>query len=470
MEERVVIRIEKQALPKISDRPQLKRVAAYARVSTASEEQLNSVEAQKSYYKNYIQKKKDWIYAGLYTDDGISGLSYLKREGFNRMISDAYAGKIDIIITKSISRFARNTVDTLTHIRKLKEKGVAVYFEKEDINTLDSKGEFMITLLSSMAQEESRSISDNVKWGLRKRMADGKYYVAYSRFLGYDKGETSFEINAREAETVRYIYYLFLAGKTDVYIASKLADLGIPSPGGLSKWDPSTINSILTNEKYCGNALLQKTFIPDFLSKRAQKNRGELPQYLVENGHEPIIAPSVWSEVQSLKKARTRTYSARTIYAHKLVCSLCEHSYQRRTRHGPTYTIAPAVFYNCRGKYNPNYRCKNTVVYEPELDELFASAINQLYKLHEKKALSLVRKAIRECLPTARQKYALKEISKVSTTGVEHLLPVSAFAKEILVTKAAISPNNTILLEIRNGESVQVKGEHKTPKRSFGAS
>ncbi len=470
MEERIVIRIEKQSLPKISNRPQLKRVAAYARVSTASEEQLNSVEAQKSYYKDYIQNNKDWIYAGLYTDEGISGLSYLKREGFNRMIADALNGKIDIIITKSISRFARNTVDTLTHIRKLKEKGVAVYFEKEDINTLDAKGEFMITLLSSMAQEESRSISDNVKWGLRKRMADGKYHVPYSRFLGYDKGEASLEINVREAETVRYIYYLFLAGKTDVYIANIMADLNISSPAGQSKWSASTVNSILINEKYCGNALLQKTFIPDFLSKRAQKNKGDLPQYLVEHGHEPIIASSVWSEVQSLKDARTRAYSGCTIYAHKLVCSLCGRSYQRRTRHGPTYTVIPAVFYNCRGKYNPDYRCKNTVIYEPELDELFALAINQLYKRHEKKVLSLIKKTIKKCMPIERQKLTIKELLRITASEMEDSLPVSVFTKEILITRATISPDNTILFETRNGETVQVKGKHKTPKRSFGVS
>lgn len=191
-------------MPQISKRPAFKRVAAYARVSTSSEEQLNSVEAQKSYYKEYIDRHKEWVFAGLYTDEGISGLSYLRREGFNLMINDAYAGKIDLIVTKSISRFARNTVDTLTHIRKLKEKGIAVYFEKEDINTLDAKGEFMITLLSSMAQEESRSISDNVKWGYRKRMADGKYHVAYSRFLGYTKGNTTLEIDEKEAEIARY--------------------------------------------------------------------------------------------------------------------------------------------------------------------------------------------------------------------------------------------------------------------------
>lgn len=166
---------------------------------------------------------------------------------------------MDLIVTKSISRFARNTVDTLTHIRRLKEKGIAVYFEKEDINTLDTKGEFMITLLSSMAQEESRSISDNVKWGYRKRMADGKYHVAYSRFLGYTKGNTTLEIDEKEAEIARYIYYLFFAGKSDNYIAEKLNSQKIASPGSGKKWAPSTIRSILTNEKYCGNALLQKT-------------------------------------------------------------------------------------------------------------------------------------------------------------------------------------------------------------------
>lgn len=257
MEERIITRVEHiPALPKRLALSERKRVAAYARVSTSSDEQLNSIDAQKSYYKEYIRKHKDWIYVGLFADEGISGLSHFKRTEFNRMIADAESGHIDMIITKSISRFARNTVDTLTYIRRLKGKGVAVYFEKEDINTLDAKGEFIITLLSSMAQEESRSISENVKWGIRKRMADGIYHLPYSRFLGYEKRESTLAIVPGEAAAIRYIYYLFLAGKTAKYIATLLTESNISTPAGLKAWHPSVVVSILKNEKYCGNALL----------------------------------------------------------------------------------------------------------------------------------------------------------------------------------------------------------------------
>ena len=465
MEERIVIRIDAPLLPQISGFHRSKRVAAYARVSTSSEEQLNSIEAQKSYYKDYIGKNKDWIFAGLYTDDGISGLSYLKREGFNRMIADAYEGKIDLIVTKSISRFARNTVDTLTHIRKLKEKGVAVYFEKEDINTLDAKGEFMITLLSSMAQEESRSISDNVKWGLRKRMADGKYYVPYSKFLGYQKGAATLEIDEKEAETVRYIYYLSLAGRTDGYIADKLNTYGILRPTG-KKWCPSTVSSILTNEKYCGNALLQKTFISDFLTKKAQKNRGELPQYFVKHGHEPIIDPMVWEEVQSIRQTRDKTYSGCTIYTHKLTCGICGRYFRRRVRWGPTYPDMPAVFYHCRGKYDPECRCKNTVIYEPELEERFSAAIIDLLHLYEKRIKTLVRKEIKQYISPDRQKHLLKQVSGLlSSENVS--LSVSDISKEIVIDHATIYPDDAIIFEMRNGEDIQETGKHKTPWRDY---
>ena len=189
------------------DKPIKRRVAGYARVSTDSEEQQTSYEAQVSYYTEYIQKRDDWEFAGVYTDQGISATNTKHRDGFNRMIADALDGKIDLIVTKSVSRFARNTVDSLTTVRKLKEKGVEVYFEKENIYTLDSKGELFITIMSSLAQEESRSISENVTWGQRKRMADGKVTMPYGRFLGYRKGEDGLpEIVPEEAEVVKLIY------------------------------------------------------------------------------------------------------------------------------------------------------------------------------------------------------------------------------------------------------------------------
>ena len=263
------------------------RVAAYARVSTDSDEQMGSVAAQKDYFEKLIQKRPDWVLVGIYADEGISGTSINRREAFNRMIADALDGKIDLIVTKSLSRFARNTVDTLNTIRKLKAEGIGVYFEKEDINTLDGTGEFLLTLLSSLAEEESRSISENVKWGQRKRFADGKFHLPYKHFLGYNKGPDGTPVLVEdEAKIIRMIYRAYLCGISTTAIAKLLTQAGIPTPWGLQTWQTSTIESILRNEKYYGAALMQKTYCVDFRTKRQKKNTGELPQYYIENGHE----------------------------------------------------------------------------------------------------------------------------------------------------------------------------------------
>lgn len=210
---------------------QKRRVAGYARVSTDSDEQFTSYEAQVDYYTQYIKRNPEWEFVKVYTDEGISGTNTKHRIGFNEMIADAMSGKIDLIVTKSVSRFARNTVDSLVTIRKLKEKGVEVYFEKENIYTFDGKGELLLTIMSSLAQEESRSISENVTWGQRKRFADGKVSVAYSRFLGYDKGpDGRMVINPAEAETVKKIYRLFLEGMTPYGISRQLEADGDLSP------------------------------------------------------------------------------------------------------------------------------------------------------------------------------------------------------------------------------------------------
>ncbi len=225
-----------------------KRVAAYARVSTDTEEQHSSYEAQVDYYTRNIQENENWEYIDVYTDEGISATNTKRRGGFNRMIADALNGKLDMIITKSVSRFARNTVDTLTNVRLLKEKGVEVYFEKENIYTMDSKGELLITIMSSLAQEESRSISENVTWGQRKRFADGKVSLPYGQFLGYEKGKDGLpKIVESEAVTIRVIYRLFLEGKTPSGIANHLTQSEVPTPSGKLKWPVSTVESILTN-------------------------------------------------------------------------------------------------------------------------------------------------------------------------------------------------------------------------------
>ena len=217
-----------------------RRVAAYARVSTNEEEQVTSYKAQVSYYTTYIKNNPDWEYVDVYADKGITGTSTKKRERFNDMIQDALDGKIDLIITKSVSRFARNTVDSLTTIRMLKERGIEVYFEEQNIYTLDSKGELLLTIMSSLAQEESRSISENVTWGMRKRFADGKVALPYKQFLGYKKGADGLpEIVQEEAEIVREIYRMFLEGKAPSHIARQLTTMGIPTPGGKPNWRPT---------------------------------------------------------------------------------------------------------------------------------------------------------------------------------------------------------------------------------------
>lgn len=286
-----VIPAKKDRLPinVLSNEARKLRVAAYARVSTNNEEQLTSYEAQVDYYTRYIQSKDEWQFVEVYTDEGISATNTKKRDGFNRMVADALAGKIDLIITKSISRFARNTVDTLTTVRKLKEKGIEVFFEKENIRTLDGKGELLITIMSSLAQEESRSISENVTWGQRKRFADGKVSLPYRRFLGYEKGRTGCPVIVEsEAVIIRLIYRLFLYGKSPSAIATYLTDEGIPTPGGKKVWRAKVVESILTNEKYKGDALLPEEIHGGFPHQKAKGQRGRSAAVLCDeqpSGH-----------------------------------------------------------------------------------------------------------------------------------------------------------------------------------------
>lgn len=304
-----------------------RRTAAYARVSTDHEEQLSSYEAQVDYYTTYIKGRDDWEFVCVYTDEGITGTSTKHREGFKQMIADALDGKIDLIITKSVSRFARTTVDSLTTIRELKEHGIEVYFEKENIWTFDGKGELLLTIMSSLAQEESRSISENCTWGQKKRFADGKVTVPFQRFLGYDRGpDGNLVVNREQAAIVQRIYSMFLQGITYNGIAKQLTAEGIPTPGGKENWSVITIKSILSNEKYKGDALLQKSYTVDFLTKKTKVNEGEIPQYYVEDNHEAIIAPDLFEEVQRemAKRGKGRKYrSGVHLFSSRIKCGEC---------------------------------------------------------------------------------------------------------------------------------------------------
>ena len=358
---------------------QKRRVAGYARVSTDSDEQFTSYEAQVDYYTEYIKKRNDWEFVAVYTDEGISGCSTKHRAGFREMIADALNGKIDLIVTKSVSRFARNTVDSLVTIRQLKEKGVEVYFEKENIFTFDGKGELLLTIMSSLAQEESRSISENVTWGQRKRFADGKVNLPYKHFLGYDRGEDGDPvINEAEAEVVRLIYRLFLTGKTPVMICKQLEKMQIPTPSGKTVWSKTTVTSILQNEKYKGDALLQKCFTVDFLSKRTKANTGEVPQYYVENSHPAIIVPEEWEQVQAefvRRKTMGGAYSGKDALSARLVCEDCGGFFGSKVWHS-TDKYRKTIW-QCNNKWKENVHCQTPILDSGTVRRMFLEAYGQ---------------------------------------------------------------------------------------------
>ena len=394
-------------MPTLSARP--KRVAAYARVSTNSEEQLTSYEAQVKHYTEYIKSRAladNWKFVDVYTDRGITGTSTAKREGFNRMMQEALAGKIDLIITKSVSRFARNTVDTLTAIRKLKEHGVEVYFEEQNIYTLDGKGELLLTIMSSIAQEESRNISENVTWGIRKRFADGKVSMPYKRFMGYRRGEDGIpKIVEAEAQIVRGIFRRFLEGATGTMIAKELNEADVPCPACKSRlgedeieaekadrkkarWSASTVESILTNEKYKGDAILQKTYCTDYIQKTFVENDGsEIPKYYAQNSHPAIISAEVFDLVQmelEWRKSLNGSYSGKSCFASRVVCGDCGAFYGSKVWHSTD--IYRRVIWRCNEKYIGEKKCTTPYVTQEELEKAFVSVMQRV--LQEKDAIT----------------------------------------------------------------------------------
>lgn len=358
------------------------RVAAYARVSTNSDEQYTSYEAQVNYYEELIQKRPDWEYVKVYADEGISGTNTKRRVGFNTMIKDALEGKINLIITKSISRFARNTLDTISYVRKLKDKGIEVFFEKENLWTLDPKSELILTIMASIAQEESRSISQNVTWGKRVGFQSGKVSFAYSRFLGFEKIGDKIVIVDDEAKIVEKIYRMFLVdGKTPTGIAKHLKENNIKTPSGKNtNWTKNNVTSILSNEKYKGDALLQKTFTDNYLEQSVIKNTGQIPQYYVENSHPAIIDRDMWDQVQIEIERRDNmkaSYSASDIFSSKLVCEDCSSFYGKKVWHSGTKY--EQHIYQCNNKFRNNKdKCKTPHLKEEEIKLKFIQAYNLL--------------------------------------------------------------------------------------------
>lgn len=411
-----------------------RRVAAYARVSTDHEEQLTSYEAQVDYYTSYIKGRQDWEFVAVYTDEGITGCNTKKREGFKKMVADALSGAIDLIVTKSVSRFARNTVDSLTTIRKLKEHNVECYFEKENIWTFDGKGELLLTIMSSLAQEESRSISENCTWGQRKRFSDGKYSVAYSHFLGYDRGENGeFIINEEQAEIVRRIYGLFLQGRSPYAIAKLLTQEGIPTPSGKTAWSKETVRSILSNEKYKGSALLQKNYTVDFLTKKQKKNKGEIQQYYVEDSHPAIIPPAIFDMVQRQLEVRHTgkdRKSCASVFSGKIVCGDCGSYFGSKVWH--SNDKYRRVIWQCNHKFN-GVKCGTPHLTDQQLQNMFVTAANKI--LVEKDALAAAFETVRDRI------FCVDELAAEREGLLEEMSVASELIQKAISQNARVAQN-----------------------------
>ncbi len=391
------------------------KVAAYCRVSTDQEEQESSYEAQISYYTEKIGNNPDWTMVKIFADEGITGTQDKKRDQFIEMIRLCRKRKIDLILTKSISQFARNTVDTLKYVRELKVLGIGIVFEKENISTLEIETEMILTIMSCFAQAESESISKNVAWGIRQSFREGNVPMHYNTMLGYRKGtDGKPEIIPEEAEIVKEIYHSYLTGMSLQQIADSLNARGITTKCGKSLWKSNKIQNILKNEKYTGDALLQKTYIIDCISKKSRKNNGELPMYLVKNHHEPIISRTEFNRVQeemARRKSKRKVaekyckteqgkYSAKYALTELLVCGECGTPYRR-------------VTWTAKGFKEIKWRCINRLQYgkkkchnsptlsEEALHKAIVTAINNFCEVKDDVA-EILRESITEVLDPSK--------------------------------------------------------------------
>ena len=373
-------------------RQRKQRVATYCRVSTDDKEQLSSYQNQMAYYTDKIKTTPSWEFAGIFADEGITGTNALKRDEFQKMIRKCRRGGIDVILTKSISRFARNTMDCLKYIRELKGLGIAVIFEQGNINTMESESEVIITLLGALAQAESENISHNVKWGKQEAMREGKAIIQYNRFYAYEKGKDGEpKIIPEQAEVVRRIFASYLAGDSTRKIADALNRAGVPNVSGQLNWETSVIRSMLANEKYCGDVLMQKTFIQDCISRKVIKNTGQLPMYLIENHHEAIIDRQTFDAVQAETARRSQgkaiseknsstgltRYIGKYALTQRLVCGDCGSFYVRCTwaRNGQK-----RILWRCvkRRDYGTKFCANSPSLEESTLQAAILAALNSM--------------------------------------------------------------------------------------------
>lgn len=394
METKKVTVIKATQAAEIKSKKIKKRVCAYCRVSTDYEEQQDSFNEQYRHYEALIKSNDDWEFAGIYYDEGITGTKDYVRDGFMKMIEQCRKKKIDMIITKSIQRFARNKLDSMKYVNELRQLGIAVYFDKEHINSLDEKDDIAFSLFASIAEEESRDTSSNIRWSFKRKFENGDSTMGIEKLYGYTKDENGkVLIIEEEAEIVRLIYDLYLNGYSTCQITKKLQENNVPTCKKKGKWYESTVKSILTNEKYCGDALLQKTYCKDFIYDKRKKNKGQVPSYYVENSHKGIVSKEMFAEVQSERARRTCLYHAgrgsqksRTgkysnyILSNLLICDECGQPFRRCTY---TNYEEKKIVYRCysRTKYGKRYCKKSPTLNEKILKPLVLEAVNEVISI-----------------------------------------------------------------------------------------
>ena len=425
-EPKVIVIPAKEESPQDQEKKKNLRVAAYCRVSTKKDEQLNSYENQKAYYMEKIMENPEWTMADIFADEGITGTSACKRKDFLRMIRQCRQGKIDMILAKSVSRFARNTLDTISYTRELRSLGIAVIFEEQNINSIYPESEFLIALHAAFAQSESESISANVRWGKRQSIKDGKVTFQYKTLLGYEKGpDGNPVIIPEEAETVRQIFEWYLAGKSVRDIRLALVSGGFRNAVGNTDWTTSNLRSILTNEKYCGDALLQKTFVKDCISKKSIPNTGQLAKVLIQNNHEAIISREIFDAVQ-LELARRRAqdgrsrksaptgrgkFSGKYALSGLLFCAECGTAYRRVvwTQHGEKRAV-----WRCTSRldYGRKYCLNSPTLDEEPLQQAILNAINSVMSDHSALAEQLRDTMEQELSPIPGESMSLGDIDR----------------------------------------------------------
>lgn len=472
------------------------RVAAYCRVSTDDEEQKTSYEAQIGYYTEKINQNPEWQMAGIFADEGISGTQAKKRPEFLKMIRLCRQRKIDIILTKSLSRFARNTVDSLGYIRELRALGIAVISEKENINTLTAESEMLITIMSCFAQAESESISKNVSWGVRQSFKNGNVPMQYARLLGYRKGhDGNAEIIPEEAEVVKEIYRCYLDGMSMNLIADRLNEKGLTTKGGSSPYRKTVVQRILTNEKYTGDALLQKTYVTDCITKKTRKNNGELPMYLVKNHHEPIISRTDFNRVQEemarrsakrtiadkLTKTGQGKYSAKYALSELLICGECGEHYRR-------------VTWTAKGFKEIKWRCVSRIQYgkkkchsSPTVDEqalhrAIVSAVNEFCTVKDDVAKTLHESIIEVLDPNqngsvqaaqqridelARNMDELIKLATVPDTAENAMSDIAKFSEEMKMLREFIETEKAKQTEVQHGSNELSNVLQRLEKENF---